>query len=195
MKIALANFKASIGKTTTAINLAAALVERGHSVRLWDLDGQRDLLKLGTVAGLDVAAPVAATLRASMNAAPADFHLIECPPRREFESQILTALGVCDAVIVPNECEYMMLRGLGNFGETLRTATERNAALKWRALVTKYKPRQKKHLADFLASDVPRFETLIRDSAWVADAPAHDQRFLKYAQLCAAGRAFGLLAM
>jgi chromosome partitioning protein len=192
--ISLANYKSSVGKTTTAINLAAALIERGHSVHLWDLDAQRDLSHVARTVGFEVSAPIAAVLGASLKSRSADFHLIECPPRREMESQVLAALAVSDALIIPNECEYLMLRGWGNFEETLQKALKAKPSLAHRALVTKYKPRQKKHLASFMAQGKPHFQTIIRDSIWVADAPAYDKTVLQYAPRSGAARAFRALA-
>jgi chromosome partitioning protein len=190
MIIALANYKSSSGKSTIALNLGSALVEMGHSVRLWDLDAQRDLATMGPLVGLQSTATEAMSLRAHIEASPADFHLIECPPRKEFESEILTALSCCDALIVPVECEYMMLRGMGNFNSTRQIAMQRNPSLKWRAVVTKFKTRQKKHLSGLQNSGVPLFQTIIRDSEWVADAPAHDKTVLQYAPRSGPARAF-----
>ncbi|MGH9076004.1 MAG: ParA family protein [Acidimicrobiales bacterium] len=155
--LAIANQKGGVGKTTTAVNLGAALAELGYRVLVVDLDPQgnattglgvnpRNLdtsvydVILHDVAVEDCIEPtslrnlfvVPATIDlagAEIELVPAfsrelrlkravetvhddfDFTLIDCPP----SLGLLTVNGLAAAgeVVVPIQCEYYALEGLG----------------------------------------------------------------------------------
>jgi chromosome partitioning protein len=155
--LAVANQKGGVGKTTTAVNLGAALAELGYRVLVVDLDPQgnattglginsRNLeatiydVILHDVPMVDAIEPtslrnlfvVPATIHlagAEIELVPAfsrelrlrraieqvtqdfDFILIDCPP----SLGLLTVNGLAAAteVVVPIQCEYYALEGLG----------------------------------------------------------------------------------
>lgn len=121
-----ANQKGGVGKTTTAVHLSVALRRAGRSVRLLDLDAQRNAVLSLCEADLD---PV---LRDGWWTWPAcrevelwsphrtselcdlptslDFLVVDCPP--SLEDWTTKALIAADHVLVPLQCEFLAMEGL-----------------------------------------------------------------------------------
>lgn len=89
---AVANQKGGVGKTTSAVNIAALLAERGHSVLLFDLDPQ-----CNATSGLGL--PVA-----SADSAPAD----EAEPAKDIFDLFLGNAPL-ESLIVPTNVENLSL--------------------------------------------------------------------------------------
>lgn len=110
--IAIVNQKGGVGKTTTAVNLAACIGERGHRVLLVDIDPQgnttsglglnkRDITKSTydlLINGVDAAEAVVSTefknvdiLPSNMNLAGAELELVDSDKR---ESRLRTSLAM-----------------------------------------------------------------------------------------------------
>jgi chromosome partitioning protein len=160
---ALSNQKGGVGKTTTAINLAAYLGRAGQRVLLVDMDPQANATSgLGydkrsgnpsiydaIVAGRPVAEVIATTenpgldllpstiqlagaeielvgvlareTRLTRTLAPAleryEYVLIDCPPSLGLLT--VNALTAADGALIPVQCEYLALEGLGQLVSTI----------------------------------------------------------------------------
>ncbi len=166
--IAVANQKGGVGKTTTAVNLAAAIAGRGHRVLLVDIDPQGNAtsglgvrvdeedpttyevlleavgveraLRSTEITGLDVmpADPRLAGAEIELVDLPRregrlaaatqtldgayDYVFIDSPPSLGLLT--LNALTAARSVLVPIQCEYYALEGLGRLLETVDRVRE-----------------------------------------------------------------------
>jgi chromosome partitioning protein len=155
--IALANQKGGVGKTTTAVNLAAALADLGFRVLVVDLDPQgnattslginartltssvydvllretpmEDAVEATAITNLFLVPTTIDLAGAEIELVPAfsremrlkkaiarviddfDYVFIDCPPSLGLLT--VNALAAATEVIVPIQCEYFALEGLG----------------------------------------------------------------------------------
>src|SRR5512139_2086143 len=241
----LVNQKGGVGKTTTAINLAAYLAKLGQRVLVVDLDPQANAT---SCLGVDKHAVQSSTYEAIINEdAPAgfilfnerlqlsllpsspalagaeielveelgrefrlknaltsldgkyDYILIDCPP----SLGILTVNGLVaarDGVLVPVQCEYLALEGLGQLTRTIeRVQSALFPDLSVRGVIlTMFDPRTN------LSSDVVKevknhfpgqvFQSIVPRSIRLAEAPSYGLPISSYSPASVGARAYEALA-
>ncbi len=178
--VAIANQKGGVGKTTTTVNLGAAVAELGHRVLIIDLDPQGnastglginprslqasmydvllhdvpldDAIEAAAVRNLFVAPANLDLAGAEIELVPAfsremrlknaintvaddfDLVLIDCPPSLGLLT--VNAFAAANEVLVPIQCEYYALEGLGQLLRNVDLVKRNlNAALDLSAIV------------------------------------------------------------
>ncbi len=228
--IAIANQKGGVGKTTTSVNLAAALGVLEKKVLLIDADPQAnatsglginvDEVEVGSYQLLEhtktAKEAIIPTSSPNVDLIPAhidlvaieielvdkedreymmktaivnlkkdyDYILIDCAPSLGLIT--LNALTAADSVIIPIQCEYFALEGLGKLLNTIKSVQRiHNANLDIEGmLLTMYDSRLRlsnqvveevrKHFADMV------FDTIIQRNVRLSEAPSYGESIIKY---------------
>jgi chromosome partitioning protein len=126
-----------------------------------------------------------------------DYVLIDCPPSLGLLT--VNALTAADEVIVPVQCEYLALEGLGQLTATLELVRRNlNPPLKLRGLLlTMFDGRT--NLSQQVADEVRAhfsntFRTVIPRSVRLSEAPSHGLPIARYDPSSRANRAYDDLA-
>lgn len=228
--IAIANQKGGVGKTTTSVNLAAALAVLEKKVLLIDADPQANATSglgisvedknPGTYELLEHTAPVEQTIIKTtvphLDLIPShidlvaieielvdkserefmlkkalesiknqyDYILIDCAPSLGLIT--LNALTAADAVIIPIQCEYFALEGLGKLLNTIKSVQKiHNPSLDIEGLLlTMYDARLR--LSNQVVEEVKKhfgkmvFKTIIQRNIRLSEAPSYGENIIEY---------------
>jgi chromosome partitioning protein len=228
--IAIANQKGGVGKTTTAINLAAGFAVLEHKTLLVDADPQANStsgvgfdpknIKTGIyeciIDGRDPKDVILGTSTPHMDLLPAhidlvgaeieminlpnrekmmkhalasikddyDFIVIDCSPSLGLIT--LNALSAADSVIIPVQCEYFALEGLGKLLNTIKIVQSRlNPELAIEGiLLTMYDIRLR--LSNQVVEEVKThfqsmvFDTIIQRNTKLGEAPSFGETIIMH---------------
>jgi len=228
--ISVANQKGGVGKTTSAINLAASLAALEHPTLVIDIDPQANSTSgLGfdpknaahsvydiLVGGIQINETILNSELPFLDIVPShinlvgaeiemidregrekillnalgdvrekyDFIIIDCPPSLGLLT--INALTASDSIVIPVQCEYFALEGLGQLLNTIKIVRQHlNTFLEIEGvLLTMYDNRTR--LSSQVALEVKKyfnekvFNTVIQRNVRLAEAPSFGKPILLY---------------
>jgi chromosome partitioning protein len=156
--ITVTGFKGGVGKSTTAIHLAAFFATRGETL-LIDGDPNRTSVKWASRG--DLPFKVVNEKESARHIAGKDFVIIDTPARPNSED-LEELSGGCDLLILPTPPDILGLEALLETAENVRSTN-------FRALLTIVPPKPSSEgeimMAELVENGIPTFKTFIRRSA------------------------------
>jgi chromosome partitioning protein len=228
--ISLANQKGGVGKTTTAINLAAGLAILEHNTLIIDADPQAnatsgvgfdpkniktsiyeciiDEVEPSNII-LNTSTPYLDLIPAHIDLVGAEIEMINMPNREKMMRKVISkikdryefiiidcspslglitvnALTASDSVIIPVQCEYFALEGLGKLLNTIKIVQSRlNPDLDIEGiLLTMFDQRLR--LAKQVVEEVKThfqqmvFDTIVHRNTKLGEAPSHGETIIMH---------------